>query len=601
MSLAYGAVGWNPAKRRYDRVFLLAIVAYLAVFIASGFATHPEATAETLVLRALGTAAFLSLHVVLAIGPLARLDSRFLPLLYNRRHLGVATCGLGLAHGIFALIQFHAFGDLDPIVSLLSAESGFDRLSAFPFQIFGAFALVVLCVMAATSHDFWLENLGPMFWKRMHMAVYVAYFALLVHVAFGALANEDRWVFDAWVASGAAALFTLHGLAGIREWKLDRRRQSALAAGFVAVARVDELVLDRGRTVSTGGERIALFRHRDGISAIGNVCRHQGGPLGEGRIVNGCVTCPWHGYQYLAQNGCSPPPFTEKVETYRVQVIASEVFVDPIALPPGTAVEPAKLEAPIQPAASSDFYVGYLDNASDSLRRWLRRRVTLAIGGALVLAAHLGVAQARFSAASFEYGQERSFEGVIDEFPVPSLLVERPGTNDSKSRFSRFVLVDAFKFGAAPRVKGLDGKSVRLAGTLIRRDGTAMIELGAAAPELLVESRSQSRPTDEDLGVHVLRGEIVDSKCWYGVMKPGEWVVHRACAVRCISGGIPPLLVVNDRQGGSLQFLLVAPDGGALNAAILDRIAEPVVVTGRVVRRGSTYFLYADPVAIVRR
>lgn len=601
MTLAYGAVGWNEAKRRYDRVFLLAILAYLGVFVATGFATHPEATAETLTLRALGTAAFLLLHVVLAIGPLARLDPRFLPLLYNRRHLGVTTCALGLAHGVFALIQFHAFGDLDPIVSLLSAEGGFDRLSAFPFQIFGAFALVVLLVMAATSHDFWLENLGPLFWKRMHMAVYVAYVALLVHVAFGALAHEDRRAFDAWVACGAAALFTLHGLAGIREWRIDRRKRSALAAGFVPVAQLGELELDRGKTVCAGGERIALYRHPEGISALGNVCRHQGGPLGEGRIVNGCVTCPWHGYQYRAHDGCSPPPFTEKVETYRVRVIGSEVFVDPMALPPGTAVEPAQVDAPAAPRADADFYVGYLDNAGDSLRRWLRRRVSLAIVGALALSAYLGAAQARFSDGTFEFGMERSFEGVIDEFPVPSLLVERPGTQDPRSRFSRFVLVDAFKFGAAERVKGLDGKPVMLTGTLIRRDGAAMIELAGAAPQVLEANREWARPSDEDLGVHVLGGEIVDSKCWYGVMKPGNWVVHRACAVRCISGGIPPLLVVNDRQGGSLQFLLVAPDGGALNAAILDRIAEPVIVSGRVVRRGSTFFLYADPAAIVRR
>mgnify|MGYP003753304843 CR=1 FL=1 len=46
-----------------------------------------------------------------------------------------------------------------------------------------------------------------------------------------------------------------------------------------------------------------------------NVCKHQMGPLGEGKIIDGCITCPWHGYQYLPANGQSPPPFTEMVKT----------------------------------------------------------------------------------------------------------------------------------------------------------------------------------------------------------------------------------------------------------------------------------------------
>jgi hypothetical protein len=49
----------------------------------------PNATAETTLIRALGTCALLLLHLILCIGPLCRLNPRFLPLLYNRRHLGV--------------------------------------------------------------------------------------------------------------------------------------------------------------------------------------------------------------------------------------------------------------------------------------------------------------------------------------------------------------------------------------------------------------------------------------------------------------------------------------------------------------------------------
>src|SRR5207245_71439 len=105
----------------------------------------------------------------------------FLPLLYNRRHLGVTMFVLALAHGTFSLVQFHSGGDVPALVSLLSLGS---------FQVLGFCALLILFLMASTSHDFWLKNLGPANWKRLHMLVYAAYVSLVAHVAFGALQSE---------------------------------------------------------------------------------------------------------------------------------------------------------------------------------------------------------------------------------------------------------------------------------------------------------------------------------------------------------------------------------------------------------------------------
>src|SRR5262249_47368352 len=64
---------------------------------------------------------------------------------------------------------------------------------------------------------------------------------------------------------------------------------------------------------------------------------HQNGPIGEGRIIDGCVACPWHGYQYRLEDGCAPPPFTEKLVTYRVRIARGMVEVDPRPLAPGTS------------------------------------------------------------------------------------------------------------------------------------------------------------------------------------------------------------------------------------------------------------------------
>ena len=96
----------------------------------------------------------------------------------------------------------------------------------------------------------------------------------------------------------------------------------------------------RARIVCAG-ERIAIFRYDGKISAVSNVCRHQNGPLGEGRVIDGCITCPWHGYQYLPGNGRSPAPFTEKVATFDVLVVGGRVYVNPKAHAPGTPVAPA--------------------------------------------------------------------------------------------------------------------------------------------------------------------------------------------------------------------------------------------------------------------
>ena len=210
MSASYVAVGWSPGKKRYDAVLMGGAAFYLALFVGVGLWRRPEITAETLLIRALGTLALTLLHVVLAIGPLARLDRRFLPLLWNRRHLGVTMFLFALAHGAFALFQFHAVGDRNPLVSLLTSNTRWESLAQFPFQQLGAAALLILFLMAATSHDFWLTNLTAPVWKALHMAVYLAYALLVAHVALGVLQDATSALPAALLGAGLATLIALH-------------------------------------------------------------------------------------------------------------------------------------------------------------------------------------------------------------------------------------------------------------------------------------------------------------------------------------------------------------------------------------------------------
>jgi nitrite reductase/ring-hydroxylating ferredoxin subunit/DMSO/TMAO reductase YedYZ heme-binding membrane subunit len=344
MSVQYQAVGWNRQKRIYDTTFAAGMVLYLAIFVGLGAWIHPNATAETLLIRGFGTLALLLLHVILCIGPLCRLNRRFLPLLYNRRHLGVTMFLLALAHGVFSIVQFHALGDVNPLVSLFISNTRYNSVANFPFQALGFFALVILFVMAATSHDFWLHNLTAPVWKRLHMMVYPAYALLIAHVTLGALQSETSPVLAALLFAGFATVVTLHLLAGAQERRIDKVRLRALEDGFVEVCEVERIPEKRARVVSLGGERVAVFRYDGRVSAISNVCKHQNGPLGEGRIIDGCVTCPWHGYQYLPDSGASPPPFTEKVPTFQTRIVGNRVLVHPCPHPPGTRLEPAWIE-----------------------------------------------------------------------------------------------------------------------------------------------------------------------------------------------------------------------------------------------------------------
>src|SRR6266481_5586051 len=118
MGVEYRAVQWNRQKRLYDLVLLGAVAGYLVIFGILTKVMFPFITDEIMLMRAFGTAAFVLLHVILCIGPLCRLNPRFLPLLYNRRHAGVTMFTLGLIHAVLVVVTYHAGSDTNPILSI---------------------------------------------------------------------------------------------------------------------------------------------------------------------------------------------------------------------------------------------------------------------------------------------------------------------------------------------------------------------------------------------------------------------------------------------------------------------------------------------------
>lgn len=347
MSSTYKAVQWNRQKRRYDAALLGGVAGFLVIFGVLTKLFCPRVTAEILLIRALGFAAFLLLHFILCIGPLCRLYPQFLPLLYNRRHAGVSCFVLGLLHAVLVVITYHAGSDINPILSIFVSSPLTGSVAGVPFQPFGFFALVILFLMAATSHDFWLVHLSAPVWKTLHMLVYVAYALLVLHTTFGVLQGETSRTYVVALALGLTAVLSLHLKAAHAEGVTDamgvptRALATPPADDFIDACALADIAENRARIVNLAGERVAIFKYDGKISAVANVCQHQNGPLGEGKIVSGCITCPWHGYQDQPDTGASPPPLVEKIPTFNVRVKEGRVWVDPTPKPAGTRAEPA--------------------------------------------------------------------------------------------------------------------------------------------------------------------------------------------------------------------------------------------------------------------
>ncbi|MEH6633555.1 MAG: Rieske 2Fe-2S domain-containing protein [Halopseudomonas aestusnigri] len=347
MSIKYIPVQWNKNKWRYDIVMLSAVVALLCLFIFVGpFFLDYEKTlnAQVLNARAFGLCAFIMLSTILCIGPMARLDRRFLPLLYNRRHFGVMTVFVALTHASYIINWYFAFSKSNKYEALLFSNTSYGQITGFPFEIFGVLAITIMLVLAATSHDFWMKFLTPPIWKRIHYMIYFAYAFIVAHVSFGILQDQQNHVFTVIFLVCVFVVLALHIAAGLKERFSGDPIGLISQTGFIKVCKTIDMEEGFARiALLPSGDRVAVFLQGGKLSAISNACAHQNGPLGEGKVIRCLVTCPWHGFQYDVTNGRSPAPFTETIPTYNLELDGEYVMVNPTANPPGTFVEPVPL------------------------------------------------------------------------------------------------------------------------------------------------------------------------------------------------------------------------------------------------------------------
>src|SRR5438309_832251 len=201
----------------------------------------------------------------------------------------------------------------------------------------------------------------------------------------------------------------------------------------------------------------------------------------------------------------------------------------------------------MNPPQSDEFYIGWEAKAASGIGKTVRKIVVALLLLALFAPVVLAVSQRMIGVSVFEWGTHKTFSGILQTTPYPHLLVPRPGNAEGLPRFSTYYLVAPWKFGLNPQaIATFAGKLVTLKGTLIYRGNQTMVEVLPGSIQA-TNIAAAALPQTIALGKQTLVGEIVDSKCFLGVMNPGQLTPHRACAIRCISGGVPPMLFVRQK------------------------------------------------------
>lgn len=248
-------------------------------------------------------------------------------------------------------------------------------------------------------------------------------------------------------------------------------------------------------------------------------------------------------------------------------------------------------------AAEDAFFVGYLRTPRPLgiFFLVLVPLVLLALFalGATFVAAQKDVGDGRFV---FMYAE---LAGHLETRPYPVLYLP---PSDEHPDGHGIVLSGLGKRGVIEEAAALDGRPVDVGGVFLTRGSNEMLQVGGAlglqaaaepGPEVV-----DFAPAREQLGQATLAGEVVDSKCYLGAMRPGEGKVHMACAGLCIMGGIPPMLVTWPAAGEPVVYLLAGPDGGLVDETVLRETGLYVRLTGQVERRADLLVFKVDPLSL---
>jgi hypothetical protein len=255
-----------------------------------------------------------------------------------------------------------------------------------------------------------------------------------------------------------------------------------------------------------------------------------------------------------------------------------------------------------------EFYIGYYPNAPKGIAKTIKIVIGILAVIVLITAFIITRSEKQMPTSQYEYGTLTELEGIVYSQPVPMLRVHTGTDANGQTVYKSILLVNFLKHGAAPLLAAYKKRGmteaqslVKLRGTLIYHDGVTLMEL-TEEENALVNIRETVTPVAalqrDNLGEAELNGEIVDSKCYFGVMKPGFGKPHRDCAIRCISGGIPPVMVVKNEKGEAQYMLLVGQNGEPINQEVLTFVGLPIRLKGQLEKMVDWYVLKVNPLDI---
>ena len=225
----------------------------------------------------------------------------------------------------------------------------------------------------------------------------------------------------------------------------------------------------------------------------------------------------------------------------------------------------------------SEFYIGWSEGNTDA--KQVKNRFFLVFLSVMFLVLILFTLKEKpFSNSQFFYGELSTIEGELLPMPVVSLRVE------VGEGFEIVPLVGFGKMGPQGALENyLDDKTyhLKLEGTLIEYNGHKVFELTNGASSVLESKEIKSQLPEGKMGsMMTVRGEIVDPKCFFGVMKPGYGKVHRSCAIRCISGQIPPILAVRENGQFMRYYFIADAQGNVLMTDLHDYVGRTIEISG---------------------
>lgn len=252
---------------------------------------------------------------------------------------------------------------------------------------------------------------------------------------------------------------------------------------------------------------------------------------------------------------------------------------------------------------SKEFYIGWMPQAPHSFSKHIKKVIIALAVIVIAVGVIVSLSQKKFGTGNFEFGRITPITGFYFNQPVPCIKAINGKDIFGRVSYITIPLIGNGKFGAGDAIASLENKSrttfnqkeITLKGTLLYNDGKLLMQIdtadnqqvetvGNAAPELL--------PVKQEFGEQIINGEIVDPKCFFGVMKPGEGKPHKDCATRCILGGIPPVLKVQNENAQANYYFIVGPNGEKMNQAVKEYVAEPVALQARVVQYDDWIVLY---------